>query len=275
MNEKQLTVLSWWYTGKNYNEGIAIFVNTAKNKTLLNTLRNKNEKFGASKLNYVLPKSVGLNYLNMPPLPEGFILPKSNVISENKLVYEISSNISKPTFLSKLFGDKSTDGYPPLIRRIISEYSGIYKKKSKAFKEMQNIPQINTTENNASRAQLLSEIKDFTTRMQELYQALENFKLRNILPNENILWPMPAEKKTMTEKELKKRKKILLSIKLRLKNTLLYNSRDKAEKENPMPEGIQKEKIKLKIIEKNKEIEWIDNQLLILFKNANKPKQDH
>ena len=52
MNPKQLQVIKWWNSGKDYEAGIALFSAFSKNKILIHTLSKKAEKFGRLKLEY-------------------------------------------------------------------------------------------------------------------------------------------------------------------------------------------------------------------------------
>lgn len=68
MNENQIEVLYWWYSDRDYIKGVELFSRLSKNKVLARTLKNKAEQFGRDKLEYELPKTVGLHYKHMPTL---------------------------------------------------------------------------------------------------------------------------------------------------------------------------------------------------------------
>jgi hypothetical protein len=63
-NERQ-EVINWWKAGRDYQQGIMLFARFSKNKVLTHFFMKKSEKYGRRKLEYQLPKAVGLDWKKM------------------------------------------------------------------------------------------------------------------------------------------------------------------------------------------------------------------
>lgn len=280
MTENQIQVINWWHSGKDYITGINLLSLFSKNKVLVNTLLRKQNNYGTRKLHYELPKSVGLNWKDIPePIqhPNPPLEDDSDSTDETDIPAEIKSDIPppetiKPKIHSKILDDKNIDSYPPVVRRIIHEYSELYNKRSQLYKNMTSVPETNTAENTEKRAAFLSDIKSTTSRMDLLYNNLELFKNENITPDENILWPAPEETKVLSIDDLKKRRSVLVGLNYKLNNRLKYNSNKKQAEENPMPEGVKKEELKVKIKEHNQEIASLDELIIKALNDASETK---
>src|SRR6056297_845994 len=66
MNANQKDVVKWWHSGRDYQQGVMLYARLGKNKMLMHTFMKKHERFGRRKLEYELPKSVGLDWKRMP-----------------------------------------------------------------------------------------------------------------------------------------------------------------------------------------------------------------
>ena len=134
MEQKQKQVIDWWYSGKDYSVGVMLLSQFCKNRAIANTLSKKHPKYGAGKLAYELPKSVGLNYLDMPEQTQ-----EAKQLILNK---EQSPVLGSIRDFSQKVVDTVTQ-YPKVIRRIKHEYSELYKKRSIAHKTMADVPPVN------------------------------------------------------------------------------------------------------------------------------------
>ena len=67
---------------------------------------------------------------------------------------------------------------------------------------------------------------------------------------------------------LSKRRRILLNANYKDKNVLRFQQIKKADKENPLPEGPKRERIKLRMQNRLEEINKIETQLLEIQKDA-------
>ncbi len=263
MKHKQDLVVQWWHNSRDYQAGIMLLAQFSKNKTLIHTLSRKHEQFGRRKLEYELPKAVRLDFRNMPE--ESAI---SNLSPKNPLLDAIINNP-----ITKVFsGDDSEDSteekpgeYPKVIRKLKYEYSELYKKRGVAHKEMGKVGSTNTPENNEARKKLLEDIKTISARMEFVYDHIDRFEKKNILPAEDILFPDKKTVKTIiTLPVLKLRRANLLNANYKDKNRLLFQTSKKQETENIMPDGPKRDKIELRMKKRTIEIEAIESQILSL-----------
>lgn len=296
MNANQLEVVKWWHQDRGYKRGVVLLALYCRNKVLVNTLMKKTERYGRRKLEYQLPKAVKLNFRNMPQLPDSAdVNEMSNALesldtielseinegedsgedSVSDLGEKISENFSVKIPIPvgakvPLISDQPIGQYPKVIRRIKHEYSELYKARGISHKNMVAVPELNTTENNKLRAEYLQQIKDAAIRMDFLYLHLKEYEDKNIIPAEETIWlKEPAiDALSMDAPTLSKRRLILLNANYKDNNQLRFQQIKKADKENPLPEGPKREKIKLRMQKRLEEVNRIEIQLIELQKNA-------
>jgi hypothetical protein len=285
MNANQLEVVKWWHLGREYQKGVALLARFCRNKVLINTLMKKTERYGRGKLEYQLPKAVKLNFRKMPELPELPELPNDIESSNaNELPVVNEEEVSGETHVSEilqpdgikvpLISDKPLDQYPKVIRRLKYEYSELYKARGISHKNMTAVPELNTPDNNKLRSRFLQGMKDISLRMDFLYMHIKEYEDKNIIPAEDIIWPKPKadDSVVVDAPSLSKRRQNLLNANYKDRNVLRFQQIKKADKENPMPEGPKREKIKLRIQKRDSEILFIDNQIIEIQKNAGETK---
>jgi hypothetical protein len=307
MTNQQIAVTDWWFSGQDFNTGIALYSKYGRNPVLNNLFPKGGERYKA-KLKYELCKSVGLNWLNMQPRMLLALEMKNPIVSINPEGNNIIDDIDTIELIEAIEGcDNTPEGiesipegidnipeanipetndpgenrqYPPIVRRVIHEYSETYNHRSLLHKEMGSIPYENSIQNIAGRKKLLDEIKLATLRLDVLYEAKQNYIKANILPDGSLLWPEPVEqvetvkpgeptKPTEAGKEglpedieqLKKLKKNLQVANSKDGLRLKTQSLDSKSKPNPMPLGPKRQKIENRIVERNKQIELIDYKI--------------
>ena len=273
MNTNQTEVLKWWHGSRNYQQGIMLLARFCKNKVLIHTLMKPGkEKFkpAISKLYYELPKAVGLNWLKMPALPEG-----AATEPEQKkppvIIPTLSGNIVLENNSDKkhipIISDKPLDDYPKVIRRLKYEYSTLYKQRSISHKKMVGIAEANSQHNITARADLFTEIKAISTKMDYLYAFIGEYEKNGTIPLEEVVWPPEPEKEKLPDDvdELRKKKKNLQWSVSRDKNRLLYQQRTKGKNKKPMPEGPKRKGYELKIKKREKQILEISNKIVDLL----------
>jgi hypothetical protein len=279
MKKEQYEVLKWWHGSRNYQQGILLLSRFSRNKALVHTLMKPGkEKFGnsVSKLHYELTKSQGLDWRNMPRLPEGSIQDVDFVQADDDASLEKNNTTSENLDEDLPAGqaDESLDLYPKVIRRLKYEYSNLYKERSLLHRQMREIPEPNTLKNTFARAEKLKAIKLLSAKMDHLYKFIEDFEKSGIVPLEETVWPVsPANALSVQPElprnisELKRMKKNLQSDNTKDRNRLLFQQRTQGAKEQPMPVGPKRTKIELRIKKKEEEIISIDN-LIIQLENA-------
>lgn len=258
MNENQNQVIQWWNKGRNFHEGLVLLSKFSKNKVLLHTLSKPGkDRLPAmhTKLLYELPKSVGLDWKNLPLNVEPAV--------ENSLEKPASEPlVPAPSYASQ----DELDQYPNIIRKIKYQYADLYKQRSILHREMRSIPHENTEGNVLKRAGLLGRIKDLSARMDHLQRFIKDYESSGTIPPEEIVWP--AEPKLQAARlpdnaaGLRKMKKNYQSANSRDNNLLMYQAKTKVENSLPMPKGPKRTKIEHRIKQRNRVIEQIDNKII-------------
>lgn len=279
MNTEQREVARWWHSGREYQQGVMLLAMFSKNKVLVHTLMKKIEKFGRNKLEYELPKSVGLNRDKMP---------KADAVAEERSLTpalpggegaepETSTQQPATVTLSELDSYRvegqqpaTSDDEPqyttengPVIRRLKYEYSDLYNKRSILHKQMAAVPTENSQANMMQRAMLLKKIKETTNRMDYLYGFEQAYNEKGVVPIEEEIWPPEEKPEEMpTDAEgLKKLKKNLQTYNSKARNILLYQSKSKTEQEHPMPKGPKRQRVEIAIKRREELIEEIERRL--------------
>lgn len=252
MNNNQLEVLKWCNTGCEHTTGVSLFFKFGKNKVLQNVFLRKNPKYVAAKLKYELCKSVGLDWKNLPPLPDSVKTeigsqPSGFFPSQNKQIPIVTN-----TPLSQ---------YPKIIRSIKYERSKLYNNRSILHREMSGIPVNNTTANVKDRAIKLEEINSLSRRLDFLYEFIKQYEQIGTIPEETDVWPKQILPKPPTIAELKKEKKNLQTANTRDRNMLKYQQATKAKKLKPMPNGPKRNKIEKRMSDRNTEIDKINTKI--------------
>jgi hypothetical protein len=292
MNTEQREVARWWHSGREYQAGVMLLAMFSKNKVLVHTLMKQTGKFGHRKLEYELPKAVGLNRDKMPkvvaiaeqqpllsssPLTKGVPEERGggigNVRANPPLIPPFSkgdeepeSSIQNPRLNDAVGQAESSNQYPAIIRRLKYEYSELYNKRSVMHKQMAAVPTKNSQVNMTQRAMLLATIKETTDRMDYLYAFEQAYTEKGIVPLEEEIWP-PDEKpeEIPTDAEgLKKLKKNLQTYNSKARNVLLYQSKYKTDQEHPMPKGPKRQRVEIAIKRREEMIEEIERRLFEL-----------
>lgn len=262
MNENQTIVLNWWYTGKDYQQGILLLSRFCKNKILAAAIAQKAERFGRNKLEYELPKSVNLNYLDMPEF----------VPSTPPLAEPVSGLIT-PSDVRVVTDKQDPSSYPDVIKRLKHEYSELYNQRSIAHKDMMKIPETNNPENNKNRSVFLDQIKTLSLRMDMFYQHIEKYEKDKLIPDPELIWPVTKEEKLTAQPPLKPelitRRKLLVVQNYRDNNRLKYSVKEKLKEPNPLPPGPKRNKIIASINSRNLELDRINILLKTVETNAN------
>lgn len=296
MTSNQQEVIKWWHSGRDYTKGVMLYARLGKNKTLVHTFMKKHERFGRRKLEYELPKSVGLDWKKMPK-PSGETHQKNqsgdktNKPGRSQPVKPKNSTGKSPIETSgqntegkkgqeskrlpKTISGQDNVGtekskelqkqYPKVIRRLKYEYSDLFTRRSLLHKRMRAVPPENSGQNMNSRAMLFQQIRTITDRLEFLYSYIEDYENRGVIPISEEIWPAKKKKQLSDDpSELKKQKKNLQSANTKDRNQLLYQQKSRGKKEKPMPEGPKRRKIEFRIKKREIEIQSIDQKLVDL-----------
>ena len=265
IEENKQAVLDWIQSGCNYEQGAILYSQFGKNSFLRKDFPGRQHKH-ATKIIYELCKSVGLDYAQ---LQREKLIPK---LVEMKPVKKLLSNASVPDFLvSELVEDvediefKNITEYPPILRRVISEYAELFQERSKMHRILTEMPEGNSQALKTKRAEIFDIIKSLSARLEFLYAIRQQFEVNGEIPSEDEIWPAPKEEaKTELPDDpelLRKMKKNQQSANSKDQNMLDYQSQKKGEAEKPMPTGPKRLKLENRIKARLKFIQKIDLKL--------------
>lgn len=275
---KNLQKVTQWITdGMDYAQGVNLLVSLSGKNSFYNQF-NGNKVRLAPKLAYEICKASGLADVKtwksfiasvrgegklLSEDPEGGpvnIDPLHELLSKGEAGEECSPE--GPSALEAL--DRE---YPPIIRRVIHEYAAAFQERSKLHTTMTEMPEVNTESVCRARAEIFNLIKVLSERLQQLHEAKTNFEATGILPDAELLFPpeIPAEKEnidSLTEEDLKKRKKNLQSSISKDQSLLDFQSKEHTAAKNPMPQGPKRIKIQHRIAQRVQQIQDIETELL-------------
>lgn len=277
-NEKQQLVLQWIESGCDYLQGTMLYGQFGKNIFLRTDFHSKQRKY-STKIIYELCKSVGLDYAQLKTDKLIPIINESSPVQTpiSTLVQEIVINPDQPEDIPALaeipeaLSATNIEEYPPIIRRIISEYAETFQERSKTHRILTEMPQGNSQALKTKRAEIFDLVKAFTIRLEYLFKIRQQFEQNGELPLEDDVWPKPQEMQetTLTDdpEELRKMKKNQQTANTKDQNMLDFQSMVKADEKKTMPSGPKRTRIENRIKGRLKFIQEIDLKLVSL--NAN------
>ena len=173
---------------------------------------------------------------------------------------------------------------PDNITSIIREYATQYKKRDKAFREMQSMDEDNNINTMLKRKELSDIIDQCTTLMENLYPFYDDYLKKGVVPDNEAMKSLETtvpstsggspeltpeeetavdeELKALTVEELKYRKTRTKTKIARARNMINFQQETKAKEPNPLPEGPLKAKYEKKIEILSAYLEKIDYELV-------------
>ena len=268
IEQNKQMVLDWIQSGCNYQQGTMLYSRLGKNNFLKRDFPDKFHKY-QGKLLYELCKSVGIDHTTVTefiPVPS-LIATVSNPDPKDLKPLRINrSQLPVPEEMPEIFSEKHPEEYPPIIRRVISEYAQTFQERSKTHRIMCELPESNARSVKSKRAELFSIVKSLSDRLELLFQVREEYSKTGILPVASAVWPVPSTQPEPTLPdsldELKRMKKNLQSSNSKDQNRLDYQSLKQAETKNPMPSGSKRQKLENHIKARIKLIEEIDYKII-------------
>ena len=277
-NEKQKLVLDWINSGCDYLQGTMLYGQFGKNIFLKSDFHSKQRKY-ATKIIYELCKSVGLDYAQLkndkliPVINESIPVqtPISTLVQEIDLIPDQPEDIPALAEMPEALSATNIAEYPPIIRRIISEYAETFQERSKTHRILTEMPQGNSQALKTKRAEIFDLVKSFTVRLEYLFKVRQQFEQNGEVPTEDEVWPKPKElpETILSEdpEELRKMKKNQQTANTKDQNMLDFQSMVKGEEKKTMPSGPKRTRIENRIKGRLKFIQEIDLKLASL--NAN------
>ncbi|GEM_PF-2100110 len=271
------TVLQWIENGCVYQTGLNILSGTGRHKQLIKVITNRQHRY-SSKLLYELCKEAGIPFasyadaclLNKPNPGQADDKDGQNGHSTTSPDDSTGTGFQDiPSFLRTQSEDQFNE-LPENIQRIIKEHSKLFMLRSQLHEQMANLPEDNQPGTVKQRKNLSDSIALLSPRIDLLFQAKEDFYLKSLKPNMEVLFPPvtpvstePKEKPLPdSAKELKKLKKNLQSANVKDQNMLDYQDEKKGTKPTPMPTGPKRIKLENRVKDRLQQIEAIDYKLL-------------
>ncbi len=241
---------AWLNSDREYQTGVKLFDQHSKNKTLKNLFPRKDIRY-AGKLAYELGKIAG-------------IVPTVDKAGD----HELKPSALKPETTIRddyepLIADDPDQ--PPIIRRIIAEFSALYKNRSTAHNSLKGIPPDNRAENVSMRQVIVEKMAGYSSRMEELYTAHQDWLNKNILPDELVIYPpkvLKAPKAGILPLEELSRQRLNLQKSLSRDNNLLhFGTPTKQPMVSEMRPGPKRNELLKRIKEKKVEIENLTTKI--------------
>lgn len=269
-------IIDWFNGPQDYQEGILLLQEVTKKQKVLGKLIKRGDSRAATeKLKWELNKVAGLKKIPAPtekkeitkaaPGKKG----KGSAGKEKK--EKIKEEIPAEKVKLSLIGDKPIDSYPDSVKRLVNEYSGLYLERGISHRELVALGESNEAEVVESRRVLIEKIKVTSDRMELLNEAFEEYEKDGTLPEEEKLWPEKKEEETggsgtknlegINIEKLTILKKNIQSSVTKDRNLLLYQTKTKGKKENPMPKGPKRTTLEKRIAKKETEIVKINQQI--------------
>ena len=270
MTDQRQEVIDWFNGTQDYNQGVSLLERVSKKARILGNMMLRGEsKSTREKLIWELNKIAQLKRIPVPA--------KQNILKtqseRNKSAPQYESIPQEVNF--NLIKGEDIETYPPVVKRLVHEYSDLYMLRGKNHRFMTKVGTENDAESIDARQVFITEIARLSARLEILNGFFENFKKDGIVPDESILWPgneaLKDENEDLslgditrfTAEELKAMKKNIQTNKVKDQNLLLYGTKTIAadKKERPIPDGPKRIKLERRIARREQQIYDINMQL--------------
>jgi hypothetical protein len=167
--------------------------------------------------------------------------------------------------------------YPPVIKKLLSEHSDLYKGRSIMHKDLKAVGENNDEKSAAQRQRLGVMIDASSRRMDILWKAFDEYKQSGTLPEES-LFEKPfnpedsvkaktednSENKLFIPESVEELKKLSENLRIKIRkgeNRLEYRQETIGDKPDPMPDGPKRVKQEKRIENFKKHKEAVDLKL--------------
>lgn len=185
-----------------------------------------------------------------------------------ELVQDDKKGLSIDDMADKL--EKQEAQAPENAKKLIIMYAKFYRKREKAHREMQEVPETNSDENIEARRKCSEIIDSCTTMLEKIYPLVQSYLEQKKVPSDEELSAVAEEPEkkdeekdetdeddlnTLTKEELQKRLKSAKTKILRKKNLLEFQQETKGDTPNPLPDCPKRVKYETEIAKLEKEVE--------------------
>ena len=187
MTQKEINEINAWLNSeRNYQGGLQLFEKHSKSTAMKRIFQGKESRY-AGKLLYELRK-----LMPSGPTPD---IPAAKPVKLSGLKPAEPAN----SFIESI--GEPDPNLPPIIRRLIAQFSDLYKSRSIAHHSLKAVPPDNRTENMELRRIIVEKMKGYSDRMDELQYHHNEYKTKNIVPDEKTLFPGKTQKAPPVELE--------------------------------------------------------------------------
>lgn len=251
MTQNEINEINAWLSSeRNYQGGLQLFEKHSKSTAMKRIFQGKESRY-AGKLLYELRKLI-------PPGPTSDI-PAAKPVKLSGL---------KPAELANSFIESIGEpdpNLPPIIRRIIAQFSELYKNRSIAHNSLKAVPPDNRVENMELRRIIMEKMKGYSDRMDELQYHHNEYKTKNIVPDEEALFPGKTQKSPPVESEnLDELSRLRLNLQKSLNrdnNLLHFQTPTRQPASNEMRAGPKRTALLFRIKEKKTEIARLTSRI--------------
>ena len=301
MDQNKSSVITWIKSGMDYRSGVELLVQLSGRPQYAAMFLGR-ERAMKQKLPYELCKVSQLaNFTNWKVFMQkirnstSLVPPSSLTPKEEKLVLHYSkpvpakadlTSVAIPSLPDEIDDSVNSSAYPPIVQRLILETAALFAQRRNLHALMSAVPERNSASCKSRRADLFTQIKSITDRLDLLYSVRKLFIESGAIPSEAQLGygePLKSEAikqstpfhsasfasqvrsvASLDAESLKKLRKNLQSLNSRDQSYLDFQSFTHTGQEKPLPDGPRRSKFELRINDRLKLLEAIEHQLFIL-----------
>ncbi|MFA6482287.1 MAG: hypothetical protein WCW62_06905 [Bacteroidales bacterium] len=187
MTQNEINEINAWLNSeRNYQAGLQLFEKHSKSTAMKRIFQGKESRY-AGKLLYELRKLIPSG-----PTPD---IPAAKPVKLSGLKPAETANS-----LIESIGEPDPS-LPLIIRRLIAQFSDLYKSRSIAHNSLKAVPPDNRVENMELRRIIVEKMKKYSDRMDELQYHHNEYKTKNIVPDEETLFAGKTQKSPSVESE--------------------------------------------------------------------------
>lgn len=182
---------------------------------------------------------------------------------------EEDTTTAQPTVEKGILAHENDEGN---IGIIIKRYADLYRQRDMAHRQLKQVGEKNDDASCILRKQLAEQIEQATDMMEAIYPYYEKFTTTGEQPSDDDVSRLTSEPKpvdapvddsqsvdisSMSKEDLTKLQYNLAKRISRSRNKLLYQSENKLEQENPLPDGPKRIKLEKRIASLEKELDAV------------------
>ncbi len=271
--------IAWLNSKRNFEEGVRILLSSGYKPLVCSKLKKWGDRpHSREKLVYEIRQMIQVWANPRDPRFQDVDFEENETTGVEKTVSEEQAKKLLDENEIEIGKEGDENQLPPVIRKVIYEFSQAYKARSVFHREMSGLPEDNNPETVRRRKELVSKIAALSDRMQVLYDIRQEYESNGKLLSEEALnmelSGIGKKKDTDEDKPidtplpdtvdgLKRMRKNEATKLTRAKNMLLYQSETKPKPlvENPLPECPKRVKLEKKISRLEEFIAKIDYKI--------------